>query len=240
MDDVLDGHVAAYNGQNLYDYDNNIQLNWYPRRVMGLMGNAKSILELGLGHGFTTALFSEHFERHLVLDASRAVIENFKNRFPYCRAEIIETHFEDFVTDEKFDLVVFGFILEHVDDPVEIMSYYKRFLAPQGKAFIAVPNAEVLNRRLGHIAGMLDDIQQLSDHDRLCGHKRYYTVKSLTEQVRKAGYEVERMEGIYLKPFTTEQMISLNFDRRVLDALCVVGVDYPELCCGILAQIREA
>jgi len=120
------------------------------------------------------------------------------------------------------------------------MSYYKRFLAPQGKAFIAVPNAEVLNRRLGHIAGMLDDIQQLSDHDRLCGHKRYYTVKSLTEQVRKAGYEVERMEGIYLKPFTTEQMISLNFDRRVLDALCVVGVDYPELCCGILAQIREA
>jgi len=110
MDDVLDGHVAAYNGQNLYDYDNNIQLNWYPRRVMGLMGNAKSILELGLGHGFTTALFSEHFERHLVLDASRAVIENFKNRFPYCRAEIIETHFEDFVTDEKFDLVVFGFI----------------------------------------------------------------------------------------------------------------------------------
>ncbi|NLW36391.1 MAG: class I SAM-dependent methyltransferase, partial [Syntrophorhabdus aromaticivorans] len=163
MDDVLDGHVAAYNGQNLYDYDNNIQLNWYPRRVMGLMGNAKSILELGLGHGFTTALFSEHFERHLVLDASRAVIENFKNRFPYCRVEIIETHFEDFVTDEKFDLVVFGFILEHVDDPVEIMSYYKRFLAPQGKAFIAVPNAEVLNRRLGHIAGMLDDIQQLSD-----------------------------------------------------------------------------
>jgi hypothetical protein len=48
------------------------------------------------------------------------------------------------------------------------------------------------------------------------------------------------MEGIYLKPFTTVQMISLNFDQKVIDALCTLGVDYPELCCGIMAQIREA
>lgn len=133
-----------------------------------------------------------------------------------------------------------GFILEHVDNPVEIMSYYKQFLAPRGKMFVTVPNAEVLNRRLGHLAGMLEDMQQLSDHDRMCGHKRYYTVKSLTEEVRMAGYEIEKMEGIYLKPFTTVQMISLNFDQKVIDALCTVGMDYPELCCGILAQIREA
>jgi hypothetical protein len=104
--------------------------------------------------------------------------------------------------------------------------------------FVTVPNAEVLNRRLGHLAGMLEDLQQLSDHDRLCGHKRYYTVKSLAEAVRMAGYEVERIEGIYLKPFTTQQMISLNFGQKVIDALCTVGVDYPELCCGIMAQIK--
>ena len=143
-------------------------------------------------------------------------------------------------SDEKFDLIVLGFILEHVDNPVEIMGYYKHFLSPGGKMFVTVPNAEVLNRRLGHLAGMLEDMQQLSDHDRMCGHKRYYTVKSLREQVGAAGYEIERMEGIYLKPFTTVQMISLDFDQKVIDALCTVGVDYPELCCGIMAQIREA
>ena len=49
MDNILDSHVAAYNGQNLYDFDNNIQLNWYPQRVLLLAENAKSILELGLG-----------------------------------------------------------------------------------------------------------------------------------------------------------------------------------------------
>lgn len=240
MDNSLDSHVVAYNGQNLYDFDNNIQLNWYPQRVLRLAGNAKSILELGLGHGITTAIFSTHFDRHLVLDASPAVIENFKRRFPDCNAEIVETYFENFVSDDKFDLIVLGFILEHVDNPVEIMSYYKRFLAPQGTMFVTVPNAEVMNRRLGYLAGMLEDMQQLSDHDRMCGHKRYYTVKSLAEEVRTAGYEIERMEGIYLKPFTTVQMISLNFDQKVIDALCTLGVAYPELCCGIMAQIKEA
>ncbi len=240
MDNVLDSHVVAYNGQNLYDFDNNIQLNWYPKRVLRLAEKARSILELGLGHGSTAAIFSNHFDRHLVLDASPAVIENFRKRFPDCRAEIVETYFEKFLSDEKFDLIVLGFILEHVHNPVEIMSYYKRFLVPQGKMFVTVPNAEVMNRRLGHLAGMLEDMQQLSDHDRLCGHKRYYTVKSLAEEIRIAGYEIERMEGIYLKPFTTVQMISLNFDQKVIDALCTLGVDYPELCCGIMAQIREA
>jgi trans-aconitate methyltransferase len=240
MDNILDSHVAAYNGHNLYDFDNNIQLNWYPKRVLRFAKNAKSILELGLGHGFTTAIFSNHFSRHLVLDASSAVIENFRKRFPDCQAEIVETYFENFVSDEKFDLIVLGFILEHVDNPVEIMSYYKNFLTKRGKMFVTVPNAEVLNRRLGHLAGLLEDVKELSDHDRMCGHKRYYTVNSLTEEVKMAGYKIERMEGIYLKPFTTLQMISLNFDRKVIDALCTVGVDYPELCCGIMAQIREA
>ncbi len=238
MGNILDKHVEAYNGGNLYDYDNNIQLNWYPGRIVQYAEGAKSILELGLGHGFTTDIFSRHFDRHLVLDASPAVIKSFREKYPDCRAEIIEVYFEDFVSDEKFDLIVLGFVLEHVDDPLVILRHYKQFLNSRGKMFVTVPNAEVLNRRLGYLAGMLEDMQELSEHDRLCGHKRYYTVKSLIEEVRKAGFEIERIEGIYLKPFTTTQMISLNFDQKILDALCAVGVDYPELCCGIMVQIR--
>jgi hypothetical protein len=103
--------------------------------------------------------------------------------------------------------------------------------------FLAVPNAEVLNRRLGHLAGLLDDMATLSENDLLLGHKRYYTVGSLTNEVRRAGCRIERIEGIYLKPFTTAQIVSLQLDRRIIDALCETGVRYPELSCGILAEI---
>jgi len=131
-----------------------------------------------------------------------------------------------------------GFILEHVDNPVQIMNRYKQFLAPGGKLFIAVPNAEVLNRRLGNLAGLLPNIQALSDNDLILGHKRFYSVKTLNDDVKNAGFEIVRMEGIYLKPFTTEQMLSLQFKKNIFDALCEVGVAYPELSCGILGQLK--
>jgi SAM-dependent methyltransferase len=237
MGNTLDTHVAAYRGESLYDFDNEILLTWYPHRVLRHVGAASSVLELGLGHGFTANIFAGRFDRHVVLEGSPAVIRNFRERFPQCEARIVEAYFEKFSTDEKFDVIVMGFVLEHVDDPVEVLRRYRAFLAPGGKMFIAVPNAEVLNRRLGHLAGMLDDMTALSENDHLQGHKRYYTVASLTDEVGQAGYRIVWMEGVYLKPITTSQIISLQLDRKIIHALCEVGVDYPELSCGILAEI---
>lgn len=239
MENILDKHVKAYEGQNLYDFDNDILLNWYPQRIIKHTKGAKSILELGLGHGVTIRIFEKHFTRHVVLEGSPAVIENFRKKHSECNANIIETYFEDFTSDEKFDVIVMGFILEHVDNPTEIIARYKDFLKPDGKIFLAVPNGEALNRRLGYLAGMLPDMLMLSENDLIQGHKRFYTVKSLSEEAKAAGYEIERTEGIYLKPFTTNQIISLDFNKSILDALCMVGVDYPELSLGILAQLRE-
>lgn len=237
MSNELDAHVKAYEGDIQYDFDNEILLNWYPKRILNQVVGAKSLLELGLGHGYTTNLFSPHFSKHVVLEGSPAVIDNFKNKYPDCGCEIIETYFENFASDERFDVIVMGFILEHVDDPKQILLHFKKFLKPGGKLFVAVPNAEVLNRRLGHIAGMLPDMQQLSENDHVLGHKRYYTVSSLSKDVTDTGYNILKMEGIYLKPLSTSQMISLAFDKKVIDAFCLVGVEYPELSCGILMEL---
>ena len=80
MDNILDTHVQAYQGNNIYDFDNEIQLKWYPQRIMSLVEGAESLLELGLGHGITATTFSPHFKRHVVIDASPAVIQNFKQK----------------------------------------------------------------------------------------------------------------------------------------------------------------
>jgi SAM-dependent methyltransferase len=240
MTNLLDNYVAAYERNNPFDFDNEILLNWYPRRILSLARSRGTILELGLGHGFSTNLFSQNFERHVVLEGSPAVIGNFRKLYPECKAELVETYFETFETQERFDLIVMGFILEHVDDPVDIMRRFRKFLKPDGQMFIAVPNAEVLNRRFGQAMGMLPDIAKLSDYDLLLGHKRYYTADSLRSDVAAAGYAVENMEGIFLKPLTSQQLQSLHLDRSVLDAMCQVGIAYPELSCGILSQIRAA
>lgn len=238
MKNNLDDHVRAYEGELQYDFDNEILLNWYPKRIIHFTKKSESVLELGLGHGYTTSIFSNYFEKHTVLEGSHAIIANFKKRYPDCKSKIVETYFENFTSAEKFDVIVMGFILEHVDNPIAILTYFKQFLNVNGKVFIAVPNAEVLNRRLGHLSGILPNMQQLSENDFMLGHKRYYTLQSLTGDVINANYEISLTEGIYLKPLTTQQMISLNLNRKIIDALCSVGVKYPELCCGILMLLK--
>lgn len=240
MNNTLDSHVQAYQGLSIYDFDNTIQLKWYPQRIVQFSQGAASLLELGLGHGITTEFFGRHFNRHVVVDASPAVIANFRQRYPESNVEIAESYFESFDTQERFDVIMLGYILEHVDDPVLILKHFRHLLAPGGRMFITVPNAEVLNRRLGHLAGMLDDMQELSDHDLLLGHKRYYTVESLRQDIAQAGYSVQRLEGIYLKPLSTSQMISLDLREEVIQALCMAAIDYPELSCGILAELALA
>ena len=59
-----------------------------------LLENAKSILELGLGHGFSTRIFSKKYKRHVVLEGSTAVIKFFKKQFPDCKSQIIKVYFE--------------------------------------------------------------------------------------------------------------------------------------------------
>lgn len=237
MTPTLDDHVQAYQGLSIYDFDNTIQLKWYPQRVVQFSQGATSLLELGLGHGITTGVFEQYFQRHVVVDASPAVIANFRRQFPDSKVDIAESYFETFDTPERFDVIVFGYILEHVDDPVTVLRHFRQFMAPGGRMFVTVPNAEVLNRRLGHLAGLLPDMQELSAHDLLLGHKRYYTVKSLQQDIELAGYQIKRLEGIYLKPLTTSQMISLNLGEHVIQALCLAALDYPELSCGILAEL---
>ena len=238
MSNILDSHLAAYEGQNLYDFDNEILLTWYPKRIISSSKKGDTLLELGLGHGFTTNIFSTFFDRHVVLDGSAAVISHYKTKHPESKAEIVETYFENYETDEQFDLIVMGFVLEHVDNPVQIMERFRKFLKPGGKMYVSVPNAEVMNRRLGNLAGDLDDMKAMAPNDILLGQQRYYTVKTLEEDIAEAGYKVVLMEGIYLKPFATRQMVSLGLPERYIDALCELAVHYPELSCGLMAQIQ--
>ena len=59
MTKPLDDFIAAYGEGFDYAFDNNIILDWYPRRIMALCPDGGSMLELGLGHGLTTQRFSQ-------------------------------------------------------------------------------------------------------------------------------------------------------------------------------------
>ncbi len=240
LNNHLDSFVAAYGEGFSYAFDNNIMLNWYPERIMQLCPGKGSLLELGIGHGFTTNRFSQYFSRHVVIDGSASVIAQFRSQYPDCKAEVVQSYFEDFDTEERFDVIVMGFVLEHVTDPGRVLERFKKFLAPGGRCFVAVPNGESLHRRLGHAAGLLDDLMKLGRCDLELGHQRQYSLDTLSAELQRADYRVVRKEGIFLKPLTTSQLQSLQLDEKIIQAMCTVGIDYPELSCALLFEAEVA
>ena len=84
--------------------------------------------------------------------------------------------------------------------------------------------------------GVLSDMTELSQQDQEFGHRRYYTCATLRSELIDAGLKIKKLEGIYMKPFTTRQMLSLQLPQSVLNALCEIGIDYPELSLGLLAE----
>ncbi len=234
--DKLDSHIAAYTDKFDYSFDNKIMLNWYPKRVMEATSKDQTMLELGVGHGYTSALFSEFYSDYAVIDASRAVLDQFKKQYPHSKARVIESYFENFVEDKQYDIIMMGFILEHVDDPLEVLRHFRKFMKKSGRLFVAVPNAMSLHRRIGNKAGVLDDMMALGGGDIQLGHQRLYTVESLTADLESCGYKVKRKEGLFLKPLTTGQMVSLDLPENIIEGMCLVGIDYPELSAALLFE----
>jgi SAM-dependent methyltransferase len=217
--------------------DNKLMLEWYPQRVVA-QSSGPSMLELGLGHGFTTSFFAQHFDPYKVIDGSAEMITRFRSRFELPQVDIVESWFEHFETNDRYDNIAMGFILEHVDDPGLILRSYRHLLKPGGSIFVAVPNSESLHRRFGQAAGLLPDLEQLSDVDLEFGHQRYFNQRSLAQLCEDSGYNIVKTEGLLLKPITTGQIEQLDLGPNILQAMLKVGVDYPELCNAILMKLQ--
>ncbi|MCC2606116.1 class I SAM-dependent methyltransferase [Planctobacterium marinum] len=232
----LDLFSEAYTSNFAYDLDNQLMLHWYPTRIAPKL-NSGSLLELGLGHGYSTKVFSNLIDDYSVIDGSSSVIQQFRTKYPELHSvKIIHSFFEDFESTDKFDNIVMGFVLEHVNDPTAILKQFQRMLSENGKLFIAVPNATSLHRQLGLGAGLIEDMYQLSAADLELGHKRIFDVNSLTDTIVQSGLKIKSMEGIFLKPLTTDQLLKLLLPKEVLNSMMQLGVEYPELSNALLVE----
>lgn len=236
MENKLDKSVSFYGKDFDYELDNRLILNWYPTRVFEKMKTG-NLLELGVGHGYSCRQFESKVSEYTILDGSTAVIKKFRDNNPDLNnVNIIETFFENYSSESTYDNIVMGFVLEHVEDPELILRKYRDLLSDDGKLFISVPNAGSLHRQLASLAGMLTNIEMLSQADHDLGHLRYFTVETLKSLVERCGYTIVSIEGLLLKPFTTSQITSLNLDDKIYQALMQKGIEYPELSAGILLE----
>lgn len=188
-------------------------------------------LELGPAEGEMTQFLVNDFEQLTIVDGAAELLAQIPER-----ANLIKVHalFEEFQPTQPFDSIILEHILEHVDDPVGLLSRVKNWLAPGGRLFLGVPNGNSIHRLVAVKMGLLDNPCQLNSRDHALGHRRVYTPETFRIDIEKSGLKVLEMGGVYFKPLSNRQ-IQEHWTEEMIQGFYELGKDFPEYAAEIYA-----
>ncbi len=205
-------------------------------KILELYRGRGKLLDVGAGEGALASLLAVTFDEMWLLEGSECYLRRAKETLKGLNVTFVNQLVEEFQTEARFDLVLASGILEHVENPQEILRKIKRWLSGRGLFIAIVPNAASLHRRVGLHMGLMNSYYELGELDSRVGHRRYYDLNSLKEEVTKSGLNVVDSGGILLKPLPNAEMDRLS--ERYCDALYEIGRDYPELCAEIFVVCK--
>jgi GT2 family glycosyltransferase/2-polyprenyl-3-methyl-5-hydroxy-6-metoxy-1,4-benzoquinol methylase len=167
-----------------------------------LTGFNKRVLEVGCSTGFMTKILQERGCRVTGLEidpvaARRAA--RFAERMIVADVEAIE--FADVFPDERFDVIVFGDVLEHLVDPLAVLRHSASILAPEGAVLASIPNITHGSVRLALLTGRFQyTAEGLLDRT----HLRFYDREGVEALFEDAGYVITDRRQTSLDLFETE------------------------------------
>ena len=216
------------------EIENSIQIYEFPWISKFIYPNMK-ILDLGIGDGIVLNLLVEHMNKVVfdikILEGSSVICQNFHG-FNNDKLNIENTLFENFDTDDRYDLIIMSHVLEHVENPINILKKFKNLLSENGKIVGIVPNSQSIHRRLAVYMGIQELLDSLSPRDLMVGHLRVYSIETLESDLNKSGLISEEIKGFFLKPLSNGQL--MQFDANLISALLKVSEEIPpELCANV-------
>lgn len=197
--------------------------------------SGKRAVQMGLGDGYIAANLCNEFDEFTVIEGSDEIIRKFQPS--NTKIHVTKSLFESFNIQDKFDCLLGNHVLEHVDNPIEIMRHTRSWLKPGAVAIFTVPNAESLHRRIGVQMGLLKKLNELNEQDKLLGHRRVFTLNEFANDATKAGYAIKEIHGFMIKLVSHRQM--KDWPRQLLDACFAVSLSLPPEMCSNIALICE-
>lgn len=194
-------------------------------RVLQSLGGARRVLEMGFGTGLITGALLERGVRAEVVEGSPALRDVALARHAHQGLVVHLAMFEEFEPDEPYDAVMALHVLEHVDDPQEMLAKVASWLAPGGAIVAVTPNRQSIHRNLAVRMGLQPELDTLSARDGLVGHQRVYGLDTLRAELETAGFRVDDEFGYFLKVLPNSMM--LDYARPLLEALNGISEDVP-------------
>lgn len=220
-------HLESIALDSLYAAGANSAMIKYSAKVFERFFVGESILEMGPAEGVMTDLLARLGKDLTLVEGSSKFCNDLQTRFP--EANVVHSLFEEFNPNRKFDNIVLGHVLEHVQDPVDILRHAGKWLTPgKGRIFAAVPNARSLHRQAAVLLGMLPQEDALNEMDVHHGHRRVFNPESFRNAFYQAGLSIEIFGGYWLKPVSNKQ-IEDSWSPEMLEAFMQLGERYPDI-----------
>ncbi len=202
--------------------------------------NNENVLEIGLGNGFTTELLSNYFKQVIAVDISEDVIGSVKKKLINRKNIVyIRSSIDDLNMEYQIYNFYLGHILEHLRFPTRSLCNLRKVLNADSVGYISVPNSNSIHRQMGVVMGLLDNTDMLNENDIKVGHKRLYTTKKLKNHIKKAGFDIFKMGGCFLKTMTYSQ-IDKFFSEELIKGFIEIADGYPEISGDIYAIVKKS
>ena len=193
------------------------------------------ILDAGCGEGNISLLLAKNNSRVWGIDISKEAIVSAKKKMKMLglqnRVTFLIEDLERLTLNKKFDVVVCIEVLEHIKNDNQSIENLFSHLKNKGLAIITVPSKNAPLYRLKFI----------KKYDMEVGHLRRYDEKTLTNKLKRAGFEqiiLEKTEGIFRNFlfFTSSGKLLLKFANRFL----LISKIFEKIDCLFLKMFEGA
>lgn len=196
-----------------------------------------SMLELGSFKGDFTARLTEHFSDLSCVEASDVAMAEARQRLGD-KVQYFNSLFETVQLPRRYDNIVMTHVLEHLDDPIAVLSRINReWLAPGGRFFLACPNANAPSRQIAVKMGLIDHNAAVTPAEAEHGHRITYALDTLERDATRAGLKVVHRSGIFFKAlanFQWDRLLKTDIiTPAYLEGCYQLGQQYPDLCSSI-------
>lgn len=160
----------------------------------------KKVLDLGCGGGILTEALADAGANCVGVDAEEQAIKVAKAHNP--KIEYLASYVED-LSYQNFDIIVCMEMLEHVDEPQDIIKHCKKMLKPGGWLFLSTINRSLKAYLQAIIAAeYILNIIPKQTHQ----YKKFIKPSELVNMCH--GFDIQGVRGMHYNPFTRQAKLT--------------------------------
>lgn len=178
--------------------------------IVELAGRDKRVLDVGTATGYVAAALAERGCEVVGIEVDP---EAARRAEKHCE-RVVVGDVDNFdlgqaLSEDSFDVIIFGDVLEHLKDPLQTLKRFRPFLRPEGYVVSSIPNIAHGSVRLALLQGKFR-YQSLGLLDNT--HLRFFTRESVEQLFEDAGFLIGELERTKHGVFDTE----VEVDREMV------------------------